>query len=44
MLCTSELGLTKRVQLETGEAVPVPVTKSVIRARVILESFQEAQD
>ena len=39
VLCTSELGLTKRVQLGTGEKE----TKPVIKAKVILESFLDIE-
>ena len=40
VLCTSELGLTKRIQLGTGEKE----TKLVIKAKVILESFLDTKD
>ncbi|KAF8552290.1 hypothetical protein OG21DRAFT_1511663 [Imleria badia] len=40
VLCTSELGLTKRVQLGTGEKE----TKMVIKAKVILESFLDNEN
>ena len=39
VLCTSELGLTKWVQLGTGEKK----TKPVIKAKVILESFLDVE-
>lgn len=40
VLCTSELGLTKRIQLGTGKKE----TKMVIKAKVILESFLDTKD
>jgi hypothetical protein len=40
VLCTSEFGLTKWVQLGTGEKE----TKTVIKAKVILESFLDSEN
>lgn len=40
VLCTSEMGLIKRVQPGTGEKE----TKTVIKAKVILESFLDTED
>lgn len=42
VLCTSELGLTKRVQLGMGEEKETE-TKMVIKAKVILESFLDGE-
>ena len=40
VLCASEFGLTKLVQLGTGEKE----TKTVIKAKVILESFLDTEN
>lgn len=40
ILCTSEMGLAKRVQLGTGKKE----TKTVMKAKVLFESFLDTKD